>query len=296
MDIRVLRYFLAVAREENITHAAESLHIAQPSLSKQLIELEGEIGKPLFIRGKRKITLTEEGVLLRKRADEIVSLLEKTQQELTSDVKEISGEVSIGGSTSKTILQAATALRSRYPGIQFYFHSGDATDITERLEHGSLDFAALLEPIDTGKYDFLSLPDSSRWGVLLKSDDPLARKSVITPEYLRALPLILHHRIGLQQEIAHWAQTDLERLNVAATYNVVHGSPISFARSELGYFVATRDLLAPVLDPSVCFRPLEPQLSTRYALVWKKHPVFGKAAAAFLKQVRQVVCADSGQM
>lgn len=296
MDIRVLRYFLAVAREENITRAAESLHIAQPSLSKQLMELENEIGKSLLIRGKRKITLTEEGILLRKRADEIVSLLEKTQQELSSDMQEISGEISIGGNTAGTVLKAAAALRQVHPGVQFHFYCGDATDVTERLDHGLLDFSVMLEPADTVKYDFLLLPDSSGWGMLLQSSDPLAKKSVITPEDFHKLPLILHQRIGLQQEIAHWAQADLEQLNIVATYNVVHGSPITFTSHELGYFITTRDLLAPVLDPSVCFRPLDPPLSIRYVLVWKKHPAFGKAADAFLKQVRQIVCADSGQM
>lgn len=288
LDIRILRYFLAVAREETITRAAESLHIAQPSLSKQLIELEHEIGKPLFIRGKRKITLTEDGILLRKRADEIVSLLEKTRQELTSDASEISGEVSIGGNAAGTVLKAAAALRRIHPDVQFHFHSGDATDVTERLDHGLLDFSVMLAPADTVKYDFLSLPDGSRWGMLLAANEPLARKSVITPEDLRTLPLILHQRIGLQEEIAHWAQTDLEQLNVAATYNVVHGSPIPFTAHDLGCFVTTRDLLAPVLDPSVCFRPLDPPLLTSYVLVWKKHPAFGKAADAFLKQVRQM--------
>ena len=146
MDIRVLKYFLAVAREENITRAAESLHIAQPSLSKQMMELEAELGKPLLIRGKRKIGLTEEGMLLRKRAEDIIALLEKTEQEISADSGEIKGEIAIGGSVPPLLLQAAASLHSRYPGIQFQFYVGDATDVTERLDHGNLDFAILLAP------------------------------------------------------------------------------------------------------------------------------------------------------
>ncbi len=286
MDIRVLRYFLAVAREENITRAAQSLHIAQPSLSKQLMELEQELGKPLLIRGKRKVTLTEEGVLLRRRAEELVSLLEKTERELTSGFREIAGEIYIGGSPTETVLEVAATLKKEHEGIRFHFYSGDATDVLERLDHGNLDFAVMLEPVDTVKYDFLSLRDCSEWGLLMKSDCKLAQSESVTGEELRQVPLILHQRIGLQEEIAHWAQANVEQLNIAATYNVVHGSPVAFVRHDLGYFLTTRDLLAPRLDASVCFRPLEPPLRTSYALVWKKHAVFGKAAQAFLEAVR----------
>ena len=148
MDIRILRNFLAVTREENITRAAESLHISQPSLSKQLMELEKELGKQLMIRGKRKISLTEDGVLLRKRAEEIIALVEKTEREIRIDTGNISGDISIGGSETETLLHAAASLRRENPNIRFHFYSSDATDVSERLDHGTLDFAVLLEPID----------------------------------------------------------------------------------------------------------------------------------------------------
>lgn len=286
MDIRVLRYFLAVAREENITRAAQSLHIAQPSLSKQILELEAELGKKLFIRGKRKVTLTEEGLFLRKRAEEIVKLLEKTEQELTCNLTELAGEISIGGNTPDLVLQAAASLRKQYSDISFHFYIGDVTDVTERLEHGSLDFAIFLEPIDPIKYEFLSLPTTSLWGILMKKDSIFAKQSEIYPSDLLKMPLILHRRIGLQQEIAHWAHTNLEQLNIVATYNVVHGSPVSFVKNGLGYFLTTRDLLSPELDSCVCFRPLKPSLPIRYAIVWKQHHILSKAAKAFLEQVR----------
>lgn len=289
MEFRELRYFLAVAREENITRAAESLHIAQPSLSKQLMELERKLGKKLLIRGKKKITLTEEGVILRKRAEEIVELVEKTEQEISYDLEEVMGDIYIGGSISESVLAVAAELRNSYPGIHFHFYSGDAVDVSERLNHGSLDFAVMLEPIDNIKYDFLSLPDCSEWGILMKKSDPLALKKVLTKADVKRIPLIMHQRIGLQNEIAHWAGTDLENLNIAATYNVVHGSPVPFVMQGIGYFLTTRDLLAPTLDPNVCFLPLEPELPTRLALVWKKHAVFSKVSEAFINTLKQKI-------
>lgn len=281
MEIRVLRYFLAVAREENITRAAESLHIAQPSLSKQLMELEQELGKQLLIRGKRKITLTEEGVLLRKRAEEIVQLVNKTEQEISSDTQQLSGEISIGGCPTPDILRTAAALRSRWPDIRFRFFSGDATDTTERLDHGSLDFAILLRPVDPLKYEFLPLSKHGCWGLLLPAEHPLAEKNCITPDDLHTVPLILHQRTGLQREIAHWAGTEPEQLNVAATYNIVHGSPVSYVQSGLGAFLLTSDQLGTP-EASVRFLPLEPPLPVDYALVWKHHAALSKAAEAFL--------------
>lgn len=285
MEIRELRYFLAVAREENITRAAQSLHIAQPSLSKQLMELEKKLGKQLLIRGKKKITLTEEGAILRKRAEEIVELVEKTEHEISYDFEELSGDIYIGGSTSETILSVAADLRREYPDVRFHFYSGDAQDVSERLNHGSLDFAVMLEPVDNIKYEFVSLPDCSQWGVLMNKSDALAVKKALTNEDIKSIPLIMHQRIGLQNEIAHWAGTSTESLNIAATYNVVHGSPIPFVKHGLGYFLTARYLLAPKLDTDVCFLPLEPELPTRLALVWKKHAVFSKVAEAFYGRI-----------
>ena len=292
MDIRLLRYFLAVAREENITRAAESLHISQPSLSKQLMELEREVGKPLLLRGKRKITLTDDGVLLRNRAEEILSLMEKTERELSADAPQISGEVAIGGNPPATILRAAAAVRQAYPGIHFRFYSSDATDVTERLDHGSLDFAVLLEPVNTAKYEYLSLHDSGRWGLLLPKSCPLAGKTFVEKEDLLDIPLILHRRVGLQQAIAHWAQTEIERLHVAATYNVINGDPSAFVQSGLGYLLITDDHLPEQLNPLLCFRPLSPPLEIRHALVWKRYAVFTKAADAFLQTTKSLHGSD----
>ena len=234
MELRELRYFLAVVREENIT-----------------------------------------------RAEEIIELVEKTEQEISYDLEEVMGDIYIGGSISESVLAVAAELRNTYPGIHFHFYSGDAVDVSERLNHGSLDFAVMLEPIDNIKYDFLSLPDCSEWGILMKKSNPLAVKKALSKEDMKGIPLIMHQRIGLQNEIAHWAGTDLESLNIAANYNVVHGSPVPFVMQGMGYFLTARDLLAPTLDPEVCFLPLAPKLPTRLALVWKKHAVFSKVAKMF---------------
>lgn len=282
MEIRELRYFLAIAREENITRAAESLHIAQPSLSKQLMELEKKLGKRLLVRGKRKITLTEEGVLLRKRAEEIVELVDKTQQEISLDVSDVIGDIYIGGGMQDHIIHAAAEMRKMYPDVKFHFYSGDAVDISERLLHGTLDFATMLEPIDNVKFDFLSLSEHSEWGVLMKKTDPLAGQKVVTKEDIKQIPLVMHQRIGLQSEIAHWAECDIEDLHIAATYNVIHGSPVCFVKQGMGYLLITRDLIEPFTDLDMCFLPLAPQLPTSIALVWKKHAVFSKAAKLFL--------------
>ena len=286
MELRTLQYFLAVTKEENITRAAESLHISQPYLSKQLMDLEKELGKQLLIRGKRKVTLTEDGILLRKRAEEILSLVEKTEYDLSSNNPQISGEVTIGGNPTMTILNTAARLRSQYPDVHFQFYSSDAIDVLERLEHGSIDFAIFLEPIDISEYDYIPLPESSRWGLLMPSDCELASKNYVEKNDLLKIPLIFHRRAGLQQLISHWADTAIENFNIAATYNVVNGSPVKFIRSGLGDYLTTKDLLPSVLEPDVCFRPLNPPLEIHYALIWKRAAFLSKAAEMFLQEIK----------
>lgn len=286
MDIRVLKYFLAVAREENITRAAESLHISQPSLSRQLMELEQETGKQLLVRGRRKVTLTEDGVLLRKRADEIVKLLEKTEQELSADSSQVSGEVAIGGNPTNTILKAASLFRADNPEVRFRFYSSDATDVMEQLEHGSLDLAIFLEPIDNVKFEYISLPDTGRWGLLMPCGCDLAKKDHVTNADILSVPLIFHRRAGLQRIISRWAETDIENFSIAATYNVVSGSPERFVKSGFGYYLTVDDQLPDHLGDNVCFRPLYPELKVSYALVWKRTAVLSKAPRAFVDMIR----------
>lgn len=184
MELRLLQYFLAVAQEENITRASETLHISQPYLSKQMMELEDQLGKQLFIRGKRRITLTEDGVFLRKRAEEILTLVEKTEKDISGNTHEISGTIRIGGTPTSSLLQHAAKLREKYPEIRFEFYSSDAIDVIERLNHGSLDFAVLLEPVNIENFDYVSLPDSSEWGLLFSTNSPLIKQDSITRDDL----------------------------------------------------------------------------------------------------------------
>lgn len=290
MDIRVLKYFLEIAREENITRAAKNLHIAQPSLSKQIMELEAEIGKQLLIRGRRKIVLTEEGILLRKRAEEIVALMEKTEKELTSDITELSGDLYIGGSATESIIRTAVQFRNNNKNVQFHIYSGDAYDVLERLDHGNMDFAVTLKPVDVDKYNYVILPDVSEWGLLVNNKSELATHTYVTPEILLQEPVIIHQRYGLQQQIAEWAGVDIKDLNIAATYNVVHGSPVLYVKEGLGSFLTTKDLLSCTElnnNKEVTFIPLKPALSVRYALIWKKNAVFSKLSEAFLESVKR---------
>lgn len=257
------------------------MHIAQPSLSKQMIDLENKLGKKLFIRGKKEIVLTEEGLLLRKRAEEIINLLEKTQKEISSDEKMI-GDIYLGGSIPKSVIAKIVKLREAYPDIKFHFYSGDAIDVSERLDHGSLDFAIMLEPIDNNKYDFISLNEYSKWGIIVKSEDELTKKKFIEREDLIKLPLIMHQRVELQNQIAHWANTNLENLNIVATYNVIgNNTPVQFVKQGLGYFLTTNDLFDNYAEEGISFIPLEPAILTSLALVWKKHIKFSAIAKAF---------------
>ena len=204
MDIRTLRYFLAVAREENITRAAHFLHIAQPSLSVQLMELEQEIGKKLMIRGKRKITLTDEGVLLRKRAEEILFLVEKTERELTSDDEIINGDISIGSGETEAmgfIITVAKELSLDFPNIRYNLYSGDADAIMEKIDKGILDFGIVMEPIDSTKYESLSLHVTDVWGLLMKKSCPLSSKNSISAKDLKNIPLIIPKRDGIQKDL-----------------------------------------------------------------------------------------------
>lgn len=287
MDIRVLKYFVAVAKEENITGAAESLHIAQPSLSKQLIELEKELGKQLLIRGKRKIKLTDDGVLLLKRAEEIITLFDKTQQELSSNRETISGKISIGGMMTEDIISTASSLHRKYNDLTFDFYSGDAVDVTERLDHGSLDFAVLLKPIDTMKYEYFSLKNNSCWGLLMPKNCKSSEKEFVEKEDLCLLPLIFHSRVGLQREISHWAQTSIEKMNIVATYNILSGNPLDLVKNGLGCLLTSSDHLPSELDKSLCFKELYPKLELNYALAWKRNATISNQSKAFLKEIKQ---------
>ena len=289
MDIRVLQYFLAVAREESITKAAERLRMTQPPLSRQLKDLEDELGKQLLIRGSKKVTLTEDGMLLRKRAEELVDLMEKTKAELTSSDENINGDIHIGCGETEAIsflAQAAWDIQQKHPLIHYHIYSGDAGRVMERLDKGLIDFGLLVGPVDVNKYDYIRLPLKDRWGVLMRKDSPLAEKESITAEDLWDKPLIISHQTSINSEMFSWLKTDITKLNIVATYDLVYNAS-QFVKKGFGYVIALDKLINTTGDSSLCFRPLYPILEAGLCIVWKKYQVFSKASNAFLQQLQK---------
>lgn len=288
MEIRELRYFLAIAKEQSISKAAEYLFIAQPSLSKQMQNLEKEIGAKLFIRGSRKITLTETGLLLKKRAEEILDLYNKTSAELHAPISEVGGDIYIGGGESyavDTVAKAAKALQSEHPNIKFHFFSGDTEEIMIRLDKGLIDFGILVEPADLTRYEYLRLPQKDTWGVLMRKDSPLAEKEFITPEDLHDVPLIRSKQTMEKNELFEWFKKDTDNLNIVATYNLLYNASL-LVKEKLGYAIGLDRIINTTGDSELCFRPLKPKLETTLAVAWKKYQVFSKASELFLNQLK----------
>ena len=293
MELRVLRYFLAVAREGNITAAANSLHMTQPTLSRQLRDLEEELGQKLLVRGNHRMTLTAEGMFLRKRAEEIVAMADKTEEEFRAMKGDLSGDIYIGdGETDAMNLIAAVCqeLQEEHPGIRYHFFSGNAQDVTERLDKGLLDFGLLIQPTDIAKYDYLSLPAKDTWGVILRRDAPLAAKSRARAEDLADVPLIFS-RQALEEraesnELARWFGAAWNDLNIVTTFNLCYNAAV-MAKQGLGYVVSLDKLVDTSEDSPLCFLPLEPRLESGLDVVWKKYQVFSAAAEAFLNRLRE---------
>ena len=289
MELRVLRYFLAVAREQSITAAAETLHITQPTLSKQLRELEEELGKKLFTRGNRKITLTEEGMFLRKRAQEIVELADKTEADFAAGVGSVSGDIFIGSGETGAVRYLGRTLykmRSIYPGIRFHLFSGNGEDVSDRLDKGLIDFALFVGMTDLKKYDYLKLPYHHRWGLILRRDDPLAAHEAVTPEMLMNVPILCSRQALIQNELSGWLGRPFEELNPAGTYNLIYNAAI-MVEEGLGCAVCIDKLLDTSGESAVCFRPFEPAIDAELFIAWKKYQFFSAAAGKFLEMLQQ---------
>ena len=290
MELRVLQYFLAVAREQNISAAAQSLHLTQPTLSRQLKELEEELGKQLMIRGNRKITLTEDGMLLRKRAEEILDLVGRTEKEIAQSDETISGDIYIGtGETDgvRQIARTAHQLQERYPGILFHIVSGDAVDVCERLDKGLLDFGVLIEPVNLEGYDYLRLPATDTWGLLLRRDHPLARLPAIRPKDLEGVPLLTSRQRMVDNEFAGWLGREGHSLETVGTYNLLYNASLMVA-AGVGCALALDGLIHTQGTP-LTFRPLEPRVETHLNLVWKKYHPLSQAAERFLAQFQETL-------
>jgi DNA-binding transcriptional LysR family regulator len=288
LDIRVLQYFLAVAREESITRAAETLKMTQPPLSRQLKDLEDELGKKLLIRGSKKVTLTEDGMLLRKRAEELVDLMEKTKAELTSSDETIAGDVYIGGGETDAIsffADAAENVQKKYPLIHYHIYSGDAEIVMEKLDKGLIDFGLLVGSVDVSKYDYMRLPVSDTWGVLMRKDSPLAQQEVVRAEDLWDKPLIVSHQTSISNDMMALLKTDAKQLNIVMTYDLIYNAS-HFVKKGLGYAIALDKLINTTGESELCFRPLYPTLEATLCIAWKKHQVFSKASKEFLRQLQ----------
>ncbi|WP_276855925.1 LysR family transcriptional regulator [Intestinimonas timonensis] len=284
MELRVLQYFLAVAREQNISAAAQSLHLTQPTLSRQLRELEEELGKQLMLRGNRKITLTQEGMLLRKRAEEILELVDRAEREVMRSDDAVSGDIYIGtGETDgvRQIARAANRLQACYPGIRFHIVSGDAVDVCERLDKGLLDFGVLLGDIDKTKYHYMELPMKDTWGVLMRRDSPLAHRESVSPRDLWDKPLILSRQVDNKSGLYRWLRREPSELHTVATYNLIYNASL-MVDEGMGY-AFTLDKLVNTTGSNLCFRPLKPRLELGMYLVWKKSQIFSRAAELFLE-------------
>ncbi|SDN09651.1 DNA-binding transcriptional regulator, LysR family [Fictibacillus solisalsi] len=292
MEFRVLRYFLAVAREGSITGAADFLHLTQPTLSRQLKDLEQELGKKLFIRSSHRVILTDEGMLLRKRAEEIVDMVDKLEAEFRSMEETISGDVYIGGGETDAMKQIAHAVKDlqlSYPNIRYHLYSGNEDDVTERLDKGLLDFGILIQPADLSKYNYIDIPAKDVWGVVMRKDSPLALKNTIQAVDLVNVPLICSRQAIKQtfstNEFADWFGEDFDKLSIVTTYNLAYNAAI-MVEEGIGYAITLDKIVNTSSDSNLCFRPLEPKLESGLNLVWKKHQVFSAATEMFLNVIQ----------
>lgn len=293
MEIRVLKYFLAVAQEESISKAAESLHITQPTLSRQLMELEKELQTKLLIRGKRnkKVTLTDDGKLLRARAQEIVDLANKTESEFLFDDENISGEVFIGGGETDSIRVVGKAIKEltrEYPNIKYHFFSGNGEDVTEKLNKGLIDFGVFIEPIDKKEYGFIQFKQKETWGLLMPKNSPLSAKEYITPQDMLNIPVLTSRQYLVKNLLSGWLGYDYEKLNVIGTYNLLYNASI-MVEEGVGYALCIDKLINLTGDSKLCFRPLQPSLEAGILIAWKKNLPLSKSSRIFLNKLQEVM-------
>lgn len=292
MEIRVLKYFLAVAKEGSITAAANSLHLTQPTLTRQIQDLEYELRQKLFVRGKYRITLTNEGLLLKDRAEEIIEMVDKTKRDIISSGVDIKGDVYIGGGETDAMEYVADIIkeiRTTHRNITFHLYSGNAEDVMEKLDKKLLDFGLLVQHNDTSKYDNIVLPVTDVWGVLMRKDSPLAKYKSVRLENLKGLPLINSRQAikkSSNNDFLKWFHGQFDSLKTVATYNLIFNAAI-MVKSDIGYAI-TLDKLADTSDKSpLCFRPLEPKLEAKLKIVWNKSSVRSAAANLFLEKIQE---------
>ena len=288
MEIRVLRYFLEIAREGNMTRAAEYLHVSQPTLSKQMKELEAELGKKLFRRGSNSVSLTSEGMLLRKRAEDILEMVDKTTDEFQSLNDITGGEIRIGCAESyqvKYLAQSIRTLKRKCPLVRYHLSSGNTEQVTERLDKGLFDFAVIVEPPNLSKYNYLEVPEANCWGIVMRTDSPLVTKEKIQVNDLIGLDLITSQQ-AMEVDIPRWCGEKVDMLNLSGTVNLFYNGSV-FVKEGLGYLLTFEHLVETGAEHDLCFRPLDPPLETKMYVIWKKYQVFTPIAELLLDQLKQ---------
>ena len=292
MEIRVLRYFLAVVKEGTITGAANLLHVTQPTLSRQLINLEQELGQQLFIRSSHNIKLTAEGMILKQKAQEIIDMIDKTEFLFSNMKNELAGEIFIGGgetSSMRYIAEIIKQIQTEYPNIKYNIYSANADDVTEKLDKGILDFGILIQPTDVSKYEYISLKSFDTWGVVMRKDSSLAQKASITIDDLLKIPLICSRQVDRittgKNDYMDWFGDNIKKLNIIARYNLIYNAAI-MVEEGIGYAIALDGLINTTGSNQLCFRPLSPVLKSGLNIVWKKHQVFSPAAKFFLQKLK----------
>lgn len=288
MELRVINYFLTVAREKTISKAAEVLHLSQPTLSKQLKELEEELGVCLFERGNRFITLTEAGVYLENKGREILSLVDSTTTNLiTNDV--ISGEITIGGGETQAfdfIAERIQKLREEHPDIHVHLYSGNADDVLEKIDKGLLDFGLVIDPVEKQKYDYLRLPLIDHWGILVHNTSPLCSLKSVTPNDIQHIPLLISNQSLVDNQLAEWLGKNIDHFNVIGTYNLLYNASL-FVKQEVASALCINGLINTA-ETNLTFIPFSPPLRATISLVWKKNQIFSNASSALLKLLTPV--------
>lgn len=294
MELRVLNYFLMTAREENITRAAELLHITQPTLSRQLQQLEGELGVRLFHRSKHSVYLTTEGLLFRRRAQELIALMEKAKEELSPSEDELSGRISIGCGELLSVEELSdmiSAFQRQYPLVKFHLHSGYNDDTKEKIEQGILDLGLLVEPVDISKYEFVRMRQKEEWGILIHRSSPLARLEAVCPEDLSGQPMITTMDSPIFRELDSWMGGHTEQSQIIGTYNLLYNAAMIARKSG----VPVMCLRLNCHYDDLVFVPMRPRLELSSVLAWKEHQPSSPAVGAFIafaKKYRNRILSD----
>lgn len=287
MELRVLRYFLTMVTEGNITRAADILHVTQPTLSRQLLELERELGTTLLIRGKRSLTLTDDGLLFKQQAEEIVALADKAERTFLNKADTVSGMISLGATEAVGGHMLAKYMKKfleEYPKVQFDLYNEMADHIKEKIEKGILDMGLLLEPVDTTKYEFMRFSQKETWGILIQTDHPLAEKEEISVNDLQHYPLMLPKRENARNHVLNWIGCEESVLNVPVYYNLLSNVAL-LVEEGIGCAVCLDGALSIWSSPDICFKPVLPNFTTRSVLVWKKKRLLHPAASLFIQMI-----------